>query len=74
MKCSTNITNNNNNGKPITSRNYIEVSNGYGYIYNPTATDSQSIGEMVFGSVAMSFKGTSFKASDAISYRNKFHF
>lgn len=57
--------NNNNTEKPTdgksTSRHFIEVSNGYGYIYDATPIDSNSIGEMIFGSIAMSFRGTSFK-------------
>lgn len=46
-------------------KNYIDVSNGYGYRYARPDTDFNSIGEMIFGSVAMSFRGTSLKVSGA---------
>lgn len=45
------------NGK----KNYIDVSNGVGYRYAKPETDFNTIGEMIFGSVAMSFRGTSLK-------------
>lgn len=65
-------TSNNQNGKlptandkdrPNSSRTFIEICNGYGYTYDQTSCESSNIGEMVFGSVAMSFKGTSLKVS-----------
>lgn len=44
------------------ARSYIDICNGYGYIYDQASCESNNnIGEMVFGSVAMSFKGTSLK-------------
>lgn len=44
------------------TRSYIDTCNGYGYIYDQASCDTNNnIGEMVFGSVAMSFKGTSLK-------------
>lgn len=43
------------------SQSFIEICNGYGYTYDQTSCESSNIGEMVFGSVAMSFKGTSLK-------------
>lgn len=43
------------------SKTLIDICNGYGYIYNQASQDSNNIGEMVFGSVAMSFQGTSLK-------------
>lgn len=43
------------------SRSYIDICNGYGYTYDHALCESSNIGEMVFGSVAMSFKGTSLK-------------
>lgn len=52
------------NGK-TTTRHFIEISNGYGYIYDATPIDSNSIGEMIFGSIAMSFRGTSLKVLDS---------
>lgn len=56
---------NQNTAKPANAksptRHFIEVSNGFGYIYNATSVDSNSIGEMIFGSIAMSFRGTSLK-------------
>lgn len=45
------------------SRSFIGTSNGYGYTYEQSSCESSNIAEMVFGSVAMSFKGTSFKVS-----------
>lgn len=52
----------NTNGK--CQKNYIDVSNGYGYRYAKPETDYNAIGEMIFGSVAMSFRGTSLKVSE----------
>lgn len=44
------------------TRSYIDICNGYGYIYDQASCETNNnIGEMVFGSVAMSFKGTSLK-------------
>lgn len=45
------------------SRTYIDICNGYGYTYDHASCESNNIGEMVFGSVAMSFKGTSLKVT-----------
>lgn len=60
-----NIKNNNNSDKSTNEKSasghFIEVSNGYGYIYDATLIDNNSIGEMIFGSIAMSFRGTSLK-------------
>ena len=53
--------NDNGNKAP---KNFIEVSNGFGYKYVRPGSDCNSIGEMIFGSVAMSFRGTSLKVSD----------
>lgn len=44
-------------------RTYIDICNGYGYAYDHASCESNNIGEMVFGSVAMSFKGTSLKVT-----------
>ncbi|RZC36053.1 folliculin-interacting protein 1, partial [Asbolus verrucosus] len=38
-----------------------EISNGYGYVYTKPQPDFNQLAEMVFGSVAMSFRGTYFK-------------
>lgn len=46
-----------------TSQSFIDMCNGYGYTYNSAANDGSNIGEMVFGSVAMSFEGTSLKVA-----------
>ncbi|XP_075164250.1 uncharacterized protein LOC142236853 isoform X2 [Haematobia irritans] len=41
---------------------FIDVCDEYGYKHNrPNTTDITSIGEMVFGALAMSFRGTSLK-------------
>lgn len=40
---------------------YVEISNGYGYQYSKPSNDTVILGETVFGSVAMSYQGTSFK-------------
>lgn len=53
------ISSNNKNS----SQSYIDMCNGYGYTYNSAANDGSNIGEMVFGSVAMSFEGTSLKVA-----------
>uniref|UniRef100_A0A1A9WCV7 UDENN FNIP1/2-type domain-containing protein n=1 Tax=Glossina brevipalpis TaxID=37001 RepID=A0A1A9WCV7_9MUSC len=45
-----------------TSGNFIEVCKEYGYRHNrPDSVDITNIGEMVFGALAMSFRGTSLK-------------
>lgn len=46
-----------------TSQSFIDTCNGYGYTYNSAANDGSNIGEMVFGSVAMSFEGTELKVA-----------
>ncbi|EFA03529.1 folliculin-interacting protein 1 [Tribolium castaneum] len=50
-------------GEAIKSENekYSEISDGYGYVYTKPEPDFSQLAEMVFGSVAMSFRGTSFK-------------
>lgn len=40
---------------------FVEISNGYGYRYSKPSSDTVILGETVFGSVAMSYQGTSFK-------------
>lgn len=50
-------------GNEKNQKNYIDISNGYGYRYARPETDYNSIGEMIFGSVAMSFRGTSLKVN-----------
>uniref|UniRef100_A0A1Y1MB06 UDENN FNIP1/2-type domain-containing protein n=1 Tax=Photinus pyralis TaxID=7054 RepID=A0A1Y1MB06_PHOPY len=40
---------------------FEEVSNGYGYQYIKPCCDIGHLGEMVFGAVAMSYRGTSLK-------------
>lgn len=42
-------------------RNLIEIINGYAYCYGENATDGNAIGEMVYGSIAMTNRGTSLK-------------
>lgn len=59
----------NPNGK--CHKNYIEVSNGYGYRYARPEMDYNTIGEMIFGSVAMSFRGTSLKVNRIVSHTNR---
>uniref|UniRef100_A0A1A9Z8V7 UDENN FNIP1/2-type domain-containing protein n=1 Tax=Glossina pallidipes TaxID=7398 RepID=A0A1A9Z8V7_GLOPL len=45
-----------------TCDNFVEVCKEYGYRHNrPDSVDITSIGEMVFGALAMSFRGTSLK-------------
>ena len=51
---------------------YIETSNGYGYKYAKPESDYNGIGEMVFGSVAMSFRATTLKVCDEIPYSKLF--
>lgn len=45
------------------TRTYIDICNGYGYTYDQASCETSNIGEMIFGSVAMSFKGTSLKVN-----------
>lgn len=45
------------------SKNFIDICNGIGYVYASTAAESRTMGEMIFGSVAMSFKGSSLKVN-----------
>ncbi|XP_049767030.1 uncharacterized protein LOC126100466 [Schistocerca cancellata] len=40
---------------------FVEITNGFGYQYLRPNQDVTVMGEMIFGSVAMSFKGTAFK-------------
>lgn len=53
------ISNNNKDS----SHAFIDMCNGYGYTYNSAENDGSNIGEMVFGSVAMSFEGISLKVA-----------
>ncbi|XP_026328787.1 folliculin-interacting protein 1 isoform X2 [Hyposmocoma kahamanoa] len=39
----------------------VEVANGYSYVYKGPATDASVLGEMIFGAVAMNYKGVSLK-------------
>lgn len=52
---------NNSDQKEATTKKFIDICNGLGYVYAHTSNDSMSLGEMIFGAVAMSFKGTSLK-------------
>lgn len=56
-------TNSTNKTGTNSSQTFIEICNGYGYVYDHTLNESNSIGEMIFGSAAMSFKGTSLKVN-----------
>ncbi|XP_037807172.1 uncharacterized protein LOC119600753 isoform X1 [Lucilia sericata] len=50
------------NNKGHSNGSFIEVCEEYGYKHNrPNSTDISSVGEMVFGALAMSFRGTSLK-------------
>ncbi|XP_045471501.1 folliculin-interacting protein 2 isoform X2 [Harmonia axyridis] len=40
---------------------FAEISNGYGYMYIKPPTDSSHLAEMIFGLVAMSYRGCYFK-------------
>lgn len=40
---------------------FVEISNGFGYQYTRPSSDVKSLGEMIFGSVAMVLRGSSFK-------------
>lgn len=57
------------NGKP--ARHLIEVVNGYAYYYGANAADGNSIGEMIYGSIAMTNRGTSLKVLLALSFEGK---
>lgn len=61
IKNQNDINANNKDDKSTLHQEFIEIWNGYGYTYNQASSDSNSIGEMIFGAVAMSFKGTSLK-------------
>ncbi|XP_049866320.1 folliculin-interacting protein 2 isoform X2 [Pectinophora gossypiella] len=39
----------------------VEISNGYAYVYKGPATDAGVLGEMIFGAVAMNYRGLSLK-------------
>uniref|UniRef100_A0A1I8NXL9 UDENN FNIP1/2-type domain-containing protein n=1 Tax=Stomoxys calcitrans TaxID=35570 RepID=A0A1I8NXL9_STOCA len=57
---SSSATNSTNKGH--SNGSFIEVCEEYGFKHNrPNTTDISSIGEMVFGALAMSFRGTSLK-------------
>ncbi|XP_077291544.1 folliculin-interacting protein 2 isoform X2 [Arctopsyche grandis] len=47
--------------KSSTKANVVEVSQGYGYQCLPPDADVSVLGEMIFGAVAMNFKGMSLK-------------
>lgn len=59
-----NLSNSTNRNGTNSSKTFIEICNGYGYVYDHTMSESNNIGEMVFGSAAMSFKGTSLKVNN----------
>ncbi|XP_060517829.1 folliculin-interacting protein 2 isoform X2 [Cylas formicarius] len=40
---------------------FVEVTNGFGYLIVKSSSDYRQLSEMMFGSVAMSFRGTYFK-------------
>ncbi|XP_044751873.1 folliculin-interacting protein 2 [Coccinella septempunctata] len=40
---------------------FAEISNGFGYMYIKPPTDSSHLAEMIFGLVAMSYRGSYFK-------------
>lgn len=46
-----------------TDKSFIEISDGIGYKYVKPENDHNNIGEMVFGSVAMAYRGTALKVS-----------
>ncbi|KAM7359085.1 uncharacterized protein ACRADG_003814 isoform 2-T4 [Cochliomyia hominivorax] len=57
-----NTTQQTSNNKGHSNGSFIEVCNEYGYKHNrPNSADISSVGEMVFGALAMSFRGTSLK-------------
>lgn len=58
-----NVTNEN---EKSTYHNLIEIVNGYAYCYGETASDINSIGEMIYGSIAMTNRGTSLKVNFGI--------
>lgn len=41
--------------------NVIEISEGFAYVYKGPAEDASALGEMIFGAVAMSYRGVSLK-------------
>lgn len=43
------------------NESFVEITNGFGYQYLRPNQDVTVMGEMIFGSVAMSFKGSAFK-------------
>lgn len=47
-------------------KSYIEISDGIGYKYVKPENDHHTIGEMVFGSVAMAYRGTALKVKKNI--------
>lgn len=51
-------------GNTPTDKSYIEISDGIGYKYVKPENDHNAIGEMVFGSVAMAYRGTALKVSN----------
>lgn len=40
---------------------FVEITNGFGYQYTRPSADVKALGEMIFGSVAMAFRGSTFK-------------
>ncbi|XP_017785411.1 PREDICTED: folliculin-interacting protein 2 [Nicrophorus vespilloides] len=42
-------------------RSFMETRNGYGYLYTKPSSDVAYLGELIFGSVGMSYRGTSYK-------------
>lgn len=47
------------NNKP--NRSFVEVHTGYGYKYTKPQNDSSQLADMIFGLVAMSYRGSYFK-------------
>lgn len=47
--------------------NLIDIVNGYAYCYGENASDINSIGEMIYGSIAMTNRGTSLKVEILIN-------
>ncbi|KAK9869666.1 hypothetical protein WA026_003414 [Henosepilachna vigintioctopunctata] len=43
---------------------FAEISDGYGYMYLKPRTDSSHLADMIFGLVAMSYRGSYFKIHD----------
>ncbi|PSN41279.1 hypothetical protein C0J52_14352 [Blattella germanica] len=57
---------------------FVEVTNGFGYQYTRPNPDVTMLGEMIFGSVAMSFQGSvskvhSIKGPSRLMYTKVFH-